>query len=156
MNTIRGISALAVVVSVAYGVSLAVADTKTFDDPKDAPGRVDIKQVRASHDQKGRLVHRIVGYAKINAGEEPGVNVYAGQFDKIGSSYQVSSFGVTNGRGERTGGAKMKRPDNKTVVYKFKPGTIGNPASYKWQACVCIEGDRQDLAPNRPATHKLR
>ena len=84
------------------------------------------------------------------------MNVYAGQFDRIGASYQVSSFGVTNGRGERTGNVIMRRPDDKTVVYKFRKRTIGSPASYKWQACVCIEGDRQDLAPNRPAAHKLR
>ena len=147
--------AAAVTLAICVCAPLALADKQTIDDPKDAPGRVDIKTVSAGHDGS-KLVHRIVGYAKIDQGEEPGVNVYAGQFDKVGSSYQVSSFGVTNGRGERTGGAKMKRPDNKTVVYKFKPGTIGNPASYKWQACVCIEGDQQDLAPNRKAKHELR
>ena len=156
MTNMRYLIPLAAIATAAVTVSLAVADTKTFEDPKDAPGRVDIKEVRAGHDAKGRLVHRIVGYAKINPGEEPGLNVYAGQFNKVGSSYQVSSFGVTNGRGEKTGGAKMKRPDNKTVIYKFKPGTIGNPASYKWQACVCIEGDQQDLAPNTKAKHELR
>ena len=143
------------VLCVATAVPFALADKKTFSDPKDAPGRVDIKTVKQGHDGT-KLVHRIVGYAKIRKGEEPGLNVYAGKFDRIGASYQVSSFGVTNGRGEKTGNATMRRPDSKTVVYKFKKGAIGNPASYKWQACVCIEGDRQDLAPNKPATHKLR
>ena len=142
-------------VCITTAVPLALADKKTFSDPKDAPGRVDIKTVKQGHDGS-KLVHRIVGYAKIKKGEEPGVNVYAGQFDRIGASYQVSSFGVTNGRGERTGSVRMRRPDDRTVVYKFGKRAIGNPASYKWQACVCIEGDRQDLAPNKPATHKLR
>lgn len=146
-----------VLITVAVGLCapLALADKKTFDDPKDAPGRVDIKTVSAGHDGS-KLVHRIVGYAKIRKGEEPGVNVYAGQFDRIGASYQVSSFGVTNGRGEKTGNVKMRRPNGRTVVYRFGKGAIGNPKSYRWQSCVCIEGDRQDLAPNRAATHKLR
>ena len=155
MNTRRLVIPTAVIAAVAVGASLALADRKTFEDPKDAPGRVDIKEVRAGHDPKGRLVHRIVGYGTIRDGEEPGVNVYAGQFTEVGSSYQVSSFGVTNGRGEKTGRTKMKRPDNKTVVYKFRKGAIGNPNSYKWQACVCVEGDQQDLAPDKRATHKL-
>ena len=147
--------AAAVILATCLCAPLALADKKTFDDPKDAPGRVDIKTASAGHDGR-KLVHRIVGYAKIKKGEEPGLNVYAGQFDRIGASYQVSSFGVTNGRGEKTGNVRMRRPNDRTVVYKFGKGTIGNPKSYKWQACVCIEGDRQDLAPNRAASHKLR
>ena len=156
MNTIRRTSLLGAAVVVAgFGASLAVADKKTFDDPKDSQGPVDIKEVSAGHDPKGRLVHRIETFGKMDPGEEPGVNVYAGEFDQVGSSYQVSSFGVTNGRGEKTGDAKMKRPDNKTVVYKFRKGTIDNPPSYKWQACVCLEGDQLDLAPNRKKRHEL-
>ena len=136
--------------------SVALADKTTINDPKDAPGRVDIKTVTAGHDGT-RLVHRIVGYAKIRKGEEPGVSVYAGKWDRVGGpSYQVTTFGVTDGRGQKTGNVTTRRPNGRTVVYKFKKGAIGNPASYKWRACVCIEGDQQDLAPKRPATHKLR
>ena len=138
-------------------VPLAIADKKTIDDPKDAPGRVDIKTVKVGHDKKGKLVHTAVGYAKIRSGEEPGLSVYAGKWDRVGGpSYQVTSFGVTDGRGQKTGNVKTKRPDGKTVVYKFKPGAIGNPASYKWRWCVCPERDQQDLAPKNPATHKVR
>ena len=155
MITRRLLIPLAVITAVAVGASLALADRKTFEDPKDAPGRVDIKEVRQGHDPKGRLVHRIVGYATIRPGEEPGVNVYAGEFTQLGSSYQVSSFGVTDGEGNKTGRTKMKRPDNKTVVYKFRKGAIDNPPFYKWQACVCVEGDQLDLAPNRRKRHEL-
>lgn len=155
MNPMRCLIPVAALAATVVGGSLAIADRKTFEDPKDAPGRVDIKEVRQGHDPKGRLVHRIVSYGAVQPGEEPGVNVYAGEFTKVGSSYQVSAFGVTNGRGEKTGKTKMKRPDNKTVVYKFRPGAIDNPKSYKWQACVCIEGDQQDLAPDKKATHNL-
>src|SRR5688572_9996136 len=116
----------AAVTTLLVFASIAVADKRTFDDPKDAPGRVDIKTVSAGHDGS-KLVHRIVGYAKIRKGEEPGVNVYAGQFDRIGASYQVSSFGVTNGRGEKTGNVRMRRPNGRTVVYRFGKGAIGNP-----------------------------
>ena len=144
------------VVCITSAVPLALADTKTINDPKDAPGRVDIKIVSAGHDGS-KLVHRIVGYAKIRKGEEPGLSVYAGKWDRVGGpSYQVTSFGVTNGRGEKTGKVTMRRPNGRTVVYKFGKAAIGKPASYKWRACVCIEGDQQDLAPKRPATHRLR
>jgi hypothetical protein len=137
-------------------VPVAMADKKTISDPKDAPGRVDIKSVSAGHDGS-KLVHRIVSYGKIKKGEEPGLSVYAGQWTRVGGpSYQVTSFGVTNGRGEKTGKVAMRRPNGKTVVYRFGKRAIGNPKSYRWRACVCIEGDQQDLAPKRPATHKLR
>jgi hypothetical protein len=137
-------------------VPFALADKKTIDDPKDAPGRVDIKTVSAGHDGS-KLVHKAVGYAKIKKGEEPGLSVYAGKWDRVGGpSYQVSSFGVTDGRGMKTGKVTLKRPNGRTVVYKFGKGAIGNPKSYKWRFCVCPEGDQQDLAPKRPATHTLR
>ena len=155
MNTTRYLILLTAITAVAVGASLAIADRKTFEDPKDNRGGTDIKEVRAGHDPKGRLVHRLETFGKIQE-PVPGVNVYAGEFNKVGSSYQVTSSGVTNGRGERTGNVRMKRPDNQTVVYKFRKGAIDNPASYKWQACVCIEGEQQDLAPNTKATHKLR
>lgn len=139
-----------------FSVPLAFADKTTIDDPKDAPGRVDIKTVSAGHDGS-KLVHRIVGYAKIRKGEEPGLSVYAGQWTRVGGpSYQVTTFGVTNGRGEKTGRVVTRRPNGRTVVYKFGKGAIGNPASYRWRACVCIERDQQDLAPKKPATHRLR
>ena len=148
---------VALTVSVLLALApFALADKNTIDDPKDAPGRVDIKSVSAGHDG-AKLVHRIVGYARIKKGEEPGLSVYAGQWDRIGGpSYQVSSFGVTNGRGEKTGKVKLRRPNKRTVVYRFGKGAIGNPKSYRWRACVCPEGDQQDLAPKKPATHRLR
>jgi hypothetical protein len=156
MNPNRCLIPIAAVAATVVGGSLAIADKKTFQDPKDAKGPADIKEVRAGHDPKGRLVHRIEMYGNIPEGRAPGVNVYAGEFDRVGSSYQVSSFGVTNGLGEKTGRVKTKTPDNKTVIYKFRKGAIDNPDSYKWQACVCIEGEQQDLAPDKKATHKLR
>ena len=155
MNPMRYLIPLAAIAAVAVGASLATADRKTFDDPKDNRGGTDIKEVRAGHDRKGRLVHRIETYGNLAGSFLPGVNVYAGEFDRVGSSYQVSPFGVTNGRGEKTGNVKMKQPDNKTVVYKFRKGAIDKPNSYKWQACVCIEGDELDLAPEKKATHRL-
>jgi hypothetical protein len=155
MNPNRCLIALGAVAATVAGGSLALADKKTFDDPKDSKGSLDIKEVRSGHDPKGRLVHRIETYGKMAEGQEPGVSVYAGEFDKGDSHYLISSFGVTNGFGEKTGRVKMKRPDNKTVVYKFRKGAIGNPGSYKWQSCVCPEGEQQDLAPDKKATHKL-
>ena len=137
-------------VTLAATASLAFAGTtQTVQDPKDAPGRVDIKSVKVAHDA-GKTTFTIGYYAKVKKGEESGVAVLAGKWDRLGASYLVSSFGVTNGQGERTGKSNMTRPNDKTVRYKVSDKSIGSPASFKYQACVCPEGDRQDVAPKRP------
>jgi hypothetical protein len=133
---------------------IALADTRSFEDPKDAPGRVDIKRVTHGHDD-GKLVHRIVGYAKIRRGEEPRLNVYATRYGGIGAAYVVSTSGVRNALGKKTGRVRVRRPGPRTVVYRFDERALANPRSYKWQACVCIDSDEQDLAPNRRVTHNL-
>jgi hypothetical protein len=134
------------------GTSLAFAGaTQNVDDPKDAPGRVDIKSVKVSHDA-GKLFFKVGYYANVKEGEESGISIYAGRWSKVGgASYQViPGFGVTNGDGMRTGKVKVTRPDKKTVRYKLADKTIDNPATFKWQVCVCVEGDRQDVAPKKP------
>lgn len=144
MRRLTFLAIFAITTSVAFAGS-----TQNVDDPKDAPGRVDIKSVKVSHDA-GKIYFLIKYYATVKAGEESSVAVLAGKFDRIGASYLVSSFGVTNGRGEKTGKSRMTRPDGKSVRYKINDSSIGSPASFKWQACVCIEGDRQDEAPAKP------
>jgi hypothetical protein len=40
----------------------AVADTRTVDDPRDTPGRLDIRSVTHRHNLDGKLVHRVEMY----------------------------------------------------------------------------------------------
>lgn len=144
---LAGIAAL-----VACVAGVALANTKTIQDPQDTKGLIDIKSASAGHAKKGKLKHVIVFYADVPPSGETG-NEYLEMWKKkphalpgVPGAFRDAPYKVQmpqSGKrpvfmgGEegtpitKTGTAKVTRKGNKlTIVFSRK--AIGSPKHAYW------------------------
>lgn len=144
--------------------SLALADTKTVNDPKDAKGDQtgsDLKSVKVAHASGKRLVYTI-GFHPTMRKDLAGLQIEIFKGSARGDrtpSHLVQRTSVMNANFKQTGGVKTKIVGANTVRMTFAEKAIGSPKAYKWRACVVFEGPcwatAVDVAPAKPVKHGL-
>lgn len=138
---------------------VALASRRTISDGNDAPRkRVDIK--RASHGHKGRkIVHTIVAYNRFRTSRGPCVMMDTNSTDGDDFAACGVGSGLINLNQQRTGGRlSIARPNRKTIVYKFRPRAIKQPAAYEWYVYGPADDECPgcDRAPNQGTVrHRL-
>ena len=143
----RMLVSLLLAVGLSAGSGLASANVRAAQDAKgDTTARADddLRKAGHGHTRDGRLRHRITTYGTTNE-HAPCVILAAG-----GTEYGVCSDGsVGNLEDFRiTGEAKVRRPDEHTIVYIFSKKSIGNPSSYRWYVEGVACSDRCDRLPD--------
>lgn len=131
--------------------SIATANIKTIQDPADRPnseGGIDIKSASHGHTKTGKLKHKIVTYDVIAELEQACLYIKT-----AADTYYSCGYKMYNSADQQTGGLTESRPNNKTIVFKFKPGAIGNPSTYLWWVEANNYCQQCDRAPN---TGKVR
>ena len=128
--------------------SVALANTKAIqdgNDSSDADGGIDIKTASHGHTPTGKLKHKITTYDVIGDMEQACLFITTSA-----EEYYSCGFGVYNSDDKQTGSLTESRPDNKTIIFKFKKSAIGNPESYKWrvEAGNYCSPENCDRAPN--------
>lgn len=156
MSHAKRLTLFTVVLSLLMFGAVAFGASGVVSDPADNPdGRVDIK--RASHGRDGsKIKHTVVAYKRFNTSRGP--CVYMDTKGTPAADFAACGLaGMINLNQQRTSGnLSIKRPDRKTIVYKFRPRAIKKPGSYDWyveepgEECGC------DRAPNHGrVTHNL-
>ena len=142
---------LVALVVVLQAAGIALASTRTISDGNDTPRKyVDIKS--ASHGHRGRkLVHKIVAYNRFRTSKAPCVLMDTNAAD--GDDYAACGLGagLIDLNQQRTSGRlRIVRPNNRTVVYRFRPRAINHPVAYQWHIAFPREDEcpRCDRAPN--------
>lgn len=134
--------------------SVASADTKTISDGKDPDnGGIDIKSATAGHTPTGKLKHKIGTYDQIGDMEQACLFITTVEGD-----YFTCGYRMYDSNDNETGGVTESRPDNKTIIFKFKKSAIGSPDFYSWrvEAGNYCSGTDCDRAPNKGMVpHKL-
>jgi len=164
MRKISGIlAALGLLVALAPA-GPAAADRATHRDPKDTPGKLDIKSVTHAH-EKGRLVTIIRTYGKWKVRDLAGANRFL-LFSKAKGKVTKGTMWWKNGEwfctlpGNRRPcsqmpGLTVKHPNPRTLVLKNIPPK--GQKSYKYRVGTRYKG-HTDWAPSRRGwyLHKVR
>ncbi len=140
--------------------SMAFADTRTWQDPDDAPAHaIDIREYGKSHNAEGKLVHKVKAFDRFDAQDAFTMSHLLTTFNASGEvigRYQLAGDGAIYhlDTDQQTGQAVVKRPDGKTIRYVFGKGAIGRPAYYKFfirtsgDEASCGEENICDRAPD--------
>jgi hypothetical protein len=151
---------VAAVALTGASASLAVAEITLSDDKRgdalcDEPPCPDLKSAIGDHaplDETTQF-HIITQHNPIQAARTPRIAI-----DARGSSapdYYVAKKRRRTGvydatTGERVGPADLRSASATGMSWSFRPSTIGNPTSYRWQVQIVDRGgSRIDSAPNK-------
>jgi hypothetical protein len=165
--------ALAAAVALALAVAgIAVADTQTVNDPKDAsPSRIDIKTAVAAH-SGSKLVHTINTFGKFeskllkNTGPAKYMCLYlwrsgttplpGAQDFQVCASFQGNKLkGSIYSIDDRklVGSVRVSRPNKRALRFAFAGSIIGAD-EYYWLA-TAKDKNKFDAAPGTPMLHKV-
>jgi hypothetical protein len=168
-----GIAALLVIPLLA---GTALGDVVTRRDPKDTPGRLDIRRISHGHAGDGAVVHTISTYrrfpSRLLKGRGGAFGVFL--FDPDEERIRLVVVRWRNGRlrapvfdwdDGRVGTARVSRPNPRTVrlvIPKGALGSLGEAPGYSWFAVSMYRDGGackhwcEDVAPNRrPIRHVI-
>lgn len=138
-------------------VGSALADTKTIQDPDDDTGDSgDIRSATAGHTPTGKLKHTIVTWNKAGVNTDPPGLVISLAANDVNANCDRGYEGLFSVKKDgairrlcdnvQVGTATVKRPNPKTIIFKFGRKPLGSPTKYFWG--VQTYGSNPDVAPN--------
>jgi hypothetical protein len=124
-----------------------IADEGFRTDPRDTPGRLDLRRIGHAHRADDALVHRITTYRRFDSSILTGRTV-VGMVLWDANSDEVRIITIRwrrdalraiiyrfedDGSLLRSGKAEVSRPNRKTLKVVVTEDQIGNPSRYLWQ-----------------------
>ena len=124
-----------------------IADEGFRTDPRDTPGRLDLRRIGHAHRGDGGLVHRITTYRRFASSVLTGRTV-VGMVLQDANDFELRIITIRwrrdalqaviyrfddDGSFLRSGKAEVSRPNRKTLKVVVTEDQIGNPSRYLWR-----------------------
>jgi hypothetical protein len=145
-------------------VGMALASTKTVNDAQgdSKKGAADIESVKAVARGK-RVTWTITAYKNFSTNLAPCVGIGdTPTKHPLGDHFEICGDGVIQDfkHGGTAGHAKVKRPDQSTIVYRIRRKKLGHVKAFSWAVQVrqgkkCFP-DICDQAPEGPGKHVVQ
>ncbi len=175
----RGIRTILVTLclSAVIATGVALADFTEITDGNKTRGPLDIRSASAGHASSTKLIHQINTRGRIPISRKANfcVEIYFTKPTTRGSSQEIDRFVCANPRqdftdvtdlgGNSFGKARVLRPDDHSIAFRFRHKAIANDAVYWWGVASFYNARRGpcsgqgcgDSAPNgnRSVRHRV-